>query len=142
MLNSTFSSMYKAIEYSNVCIKNLPLMNVAEGEKKKRDALLGEALAIRAYAYWNLVRFYGDVPYSNIPTSELNSYSSSRVSRDEIWDNCVKDLQDAIELLPWKSEGMVSTPERFTKNSAYGILARVALYACLLYTSPSPRDRG
>ena len=104
-------------------------MNVAEGEKKKRDALLGEALAIRAYAYWNLVRFYGDVPYSNIPTSELNSYSSSRVSRDEIWDNCVKDLQDAIELLPWKSEGMVSTPERFTKNSAYGILARVALYA-------------
>ena len=102
-------------------LKNLPLMNVAEGEKKKRDALLGEALAIRAYAYWNLVRFYGDVPYSNIPTSELNSYSSSRVSRDEIWDNCVKDLQDAIELLPWKSEGMVSTPERFTKNSAYGI---------------------
>ena len=41
----------------------------------------------------------------------------------------MKDLQDAIELLPWKSEGMVSTPERFTKNSAYGILARVALYA-------------
>lgn len=34
MLNSTFSSMYKAIEYSNVCIKNLPLMNVAEGEKR------------------------------------------------------------------------------------------------------------
>ena len=24
---------------------------------------------------------------------------------------------------------MVATPERFTKNSAYGILARVALYA-------------
>ncbi len=32
-------------------------------------------------------------------------------------------------MLPWKSEGMVATPERFTKNSAYGILARVALYA-------------
>ena len=38
-------------------------------------------------------------------------------------------MQRAIELLPWKSEGMVATPERFTKNSAYGILARVALYA-------------
>lgn len=129
MLNSTFSNMYKAIEYSNVCIKNLPLMNVAESEKTKRDALLGEALAIRAYAYWNLVRFYGDVPYSDVPTADLTTYSSSRTSRDEIWDNCVKDLQEAVKLLPWQSEGIVSTPERFTKNSAYGILARVALYA-------------
>jgi hypothetical protein len=37
-------------------------------------------------------------------------------------------LQRAIELLPWRSEGVVATPERFTKNAAYGILARVALY--------------
>jgi len=59
----------------------------------------------------------------------LTTFSSSRVSRDTIYDHCVRDLQQAIDLLPWQSEGMVSTPERFTKNSAYGILARVALYA-------------
>lgn len=90
---------------------------------------MGEALAIRAYAYWNIVRYYGDVPYTNVPTADLTTFSSSRVSRDIIYDNCIEDLQRAIELLPWKSEGMVATPERFTKNSAYGILARVALYA-------------
>lgn len=130
MLNSTYTSMYKAIEYSNVCIKNLPLMSVSsENDKKKIDALLGESLAVRAYAYWNIVRFFGDVPYSAIPTSDLTTFASSRISRDEIWDNCVADLQRAVELLPWKSEGMVATSERFTKNGAYGILARVALYA-------------
>ena len=129
MLSSTYTNMYKAIEYANVCIKNLPEMNVSDGEKKKVDALLGEALAIRAYAYWNIVRFYGDVPYTNIPTVDLTTFSSSRVSRDTIYDHCIGDLKRAIELLPWKSEGMVATPERFTKNSAYGILARVALYA-------------
>lgn len=130
MLNSTYTSMYKAIEYSNVCIKNLPLMSAAsENDKKKINALLGESLAVRAYAYWNLVRFFGDVPYADIPTSDLTTFSSSRVDRDKIWDNCVTDLQRAIELLPWKSEGMVATSERFTKNAAYGILARVALYA-------------
>ena len=129
MLNSTYTTMYKAIEYANVCIKNLPGMTAAsDGEQEKIDMLLGEALAIRAYAYWNLVRFFGDVPYSNVPTSELTTFSSSRVSRDTIWDNCVADLQKAIELLPWKSESAL-TPERFTKNAAYGILARVALYA-------------
>lgn len=129
MLSSTYTNMYKAIEYANVCVKNLPQMSVSDSEKKKVDALLGEALAIRAYAYWNIVRFYGDVPYTNVPTAELATFSSSRVSRDIIYDNCIEDLQRAIELLPWKSEGMVATPERFTKNSAYGILARVALYA-------------
>ncbi|PXV66254.1 SusD-like starch-binding protein associating with outer membrane [Dysgonomonas alginatilytica] len=129
MLSSTYTTMYQAIEYSNVCIKNLPSMNVSESERTKVNSLLGEAYAIRAYAYWNIVRFYGDVPYTDIPTSDLTTFSSSRVSRDTIWDHCVADLQKAVELLPWKSEGMVKTAERFTKNSAYGILARVALSA-------------
>lgn len=129
MLNSTYTTMYQAIEYSNVCIKNIPAMSVSESEKAKVNSLLGEAYAIRAYAYWNIVRFYGDVPYTDLPTSDLTTFSSSRVSRDTIWDHCVADLQKAVELLPWQSEGMVKSPERFTKNSAYGILARVALSA-------------
>ncbi len=129
MLSRTYNSMYQAIEYANVCIKSLPDMKVTDGERRKVDALLGEALAIRAYAYWNLVRFYGDVPYTSVPTADLTSFSSSRVSRDTIYDHCVADLQRAVELLPWRSEGMVDTPERFTKNAAYGMLARVALYA-------------
>lgn len=129
MLNSTYTSMYKAIEYANVCIKNLPGMSVNESEQVKLNGLLGEALAIRAYAYWNIVRFYGDVPYTDVPTSELTTYSSSRVSRDTIYDHCVADLQRAVELLPWYNEGYLSTPERISKNAAYGILARVALYA-------------
>lgn len=129
MLSKTYTTMYKAIEYANVCIKNIPEMSVSESDRTKVNGLLGEALAIRAYAYWNIVRFYGDVPYADKPTSELSTFSSSRVSRDTIYDHCIADLQRAVELLPWQSESYVSTPERFTKNSAYGILARVALYA-------------
>lgn len=129
MLNSTYTSMYKAIEYANVCIKNLSAMSVSEGEQTKLNGLLGEAFAVRAYAYWCIVRFYGDVPYTDVPTSDLTTYSSSRVSRDIIYDNCVADLQRAVELLPWYDEGYLKTPERISKNAAYGILARVALYA-------------
>ncbi len=129
MLSGTYTAMYKAIEYANVCIKNIPGMSVSESEQVQVDGLLGEALAIRAYAYWCLLRWYGDIPYSDVPTSELTTFSSSRVSRDTIYDHCIADLQRAIELLPWRSESYVSTPERFTKNAAYGILARVAMYA-------------
>ena len=130
MLSGTYTAMYKAIEFSNVCIKNIPNMTASTAKEQTQiNMLLGESLAIRAYAYWCLVRFYGDIPYTDTPTADKDSFASSRVSRDTIYDHCVADLQRAIELLPWKSEGYVSTPERFTKNSAYGILARVALQA-------------
>ncbi len=130
MLSGTYTSMYKVIEYSNVCIKNLPLMSVSASEQDKVNALLGEALALRSYAYWNLLRYYGDVPYASVPTSDAEAFTSSRTNRDTIYDHCVADLQKAVELLPWAGEtNAASTTERFTKNSAYGILARVALYA-------------
>ncbi len=130
MLSKTYTNMYSAIEYANVCIKNLPAMSVSDSEKSKVNALLGEALAIRAYAYWNLLRFYGDVPFTTTPTADASTFSSSRTSRDVIYDQCIADLQQAVELLPWQGEANApATTERFCKNSAYGILARVALYA-------------
>lgn len=127
---ATYTAMYRAIEYANICIKNLSTMKGADdAEQKKINMLLGESYALRAMSFMNVVRFFGDVPYPTIPVQDAGTFTSSRVSRDTIYDGCVADLQKAIELLPWKSEGMVSTPERFTKNAAYGILARTALYA-------------
>lgn len=127
---ATYKAMYTGIEYANVCIRGLHGMSAgSDAEQKKINMLLGESYAIRAMNYLNLVRFFGDVPYSTVPVDEMDSFTSSRVSRDEIMDGCVEDLQKAIELLPWQSEGMVLTVERFTKNAACGILARVALYA-------------
>lgn len=128
--SSTYAAMYAGIEYTNVAIKGLSAMTgSSEEEQKKINMLLGEAYAIRAMNYFNVVRFFGDVPYVTVPVIDQESFSSSRVSRDIIYDGCVADLQEAVKLLPWQSEGMVAGPERFTKNSAYGILARVALYA-------------
>jgi hypothetical protein len=126
----TYTAMYRAIEYANVCIKNLSVMTAqSDAEQKKINMLLGESYAMRAMSYLNVVRFFGDLPYPTIPVQDAGTFTSSRVSRDTIYDGCVADLQKAIDLLPWKGEGMVPTPERFTKNAAYGILARVALYA-------------
>lgn len=126
----TYTAMYRAIEYANVCIKRLSAMTGAnDAEQKKIDMLLGESYAMRAMSFLNVVRFFGDVPYPTIPVQDAGTFTSSRVSRDTIYDGCVADLKMAIELLPWKSEGMIPTPERFSKNAAYGILARVALYA-------------
>ena len=126
---STYTSMYSGVEQVNVIIKGIEQKSdLTESEKAQWNQLLGEAYAIRAKNMLNVVRFFGDVPYPRIPVVDAGTFASSRVSRDTILDGCVSDLQKAIELLPWKSESS-NTVERFTKNSAYGILARVALYA-------------
>jgi len=130
---SEFNSVYTGIAKANNCIKQIPLMDAFENgtatEKARLRQYLGECLAIRAIHYWNLIRYWGDVPYITLPQEDYDSFYSSRTSRDVIYDGIIADMQKAIEYLPWYSESGYSTPERITKNAAYGFLARISLYA-------------
>lgn len=126
---STYAAMYAGVEQANVILRNIPQMSTVDGaEKEKLDRLMGEAYAIRAMNMLQVVRHFGDVPYPRVPVVEMTDFSSSRVSRDTIYDGCIDDLQKAVELLPWKGESGAPV-ERISKNSALGILARTALYA-------------
>lgn len=126
---NTYTAMYSAIERANNCIKGIPGMSPAnDTEKKLLDRLLGEAYAIRAYGYFNIVRFWGDVPFSTVPTADAPSITAGRTDRDVIYDQCIADLQEAVKLIPWKKEGNIPS-ERISKQAALGLLARVALHA-------------
>ena len=57
-VTTLYNEEYGAIEATNIAIKNLNMMP----ETTKRNSLLGEALALRAFAYLNLISSYGDVP--------------------------------------------------------------------------------
>lgn len=127
--NSTYNAMYSTIEQANNCIKGLNAMTANNDEEQKKiDKLMGESLALRAYAYFHVVRLFGDVPFSIVPIADAPSITSGRYDRDVIYDQCIDDLQKAVTLLPWKNEGNIPS-ERFSKQAAYGILARVALHA-------------
>jgi len=129
--SSTYTAMYAGIEYANICIKKLATLRQQSSttDKQTIDYLLGEVYAIRGMNFFNIVRFFGDVPHPTKPVEDMDTFTSSRVSRDTIMDAVISDLQKATELLPWQSEGVYPTSERFSKNAAYGILARAALYA-------------
>ncbi|MCM1070182.1 MAG: RagB/SusD family nutrient uptake outer membrane protein [[Clostridium] fimetarium] len=129
-LSTSFSENYRIIEACNVGLKNL----AALGESKKRDQLMAELYTIRAFCYHNLIRMYGDVPAKWDPDLDKDITDSSvlypsRTSRDEIYDHIIKDITDHVDALPWFSEADYATPERFTKQGALGILARICLHA-------------
>ena len=68
--SSLYTASYTAIEYANVCIRGIEAM----AQTPENQRLLGEAYAIRAAAFLNLVRYWGDVPYPTVPVSEMGTF--------------------------------------------------------------------
>ncbi len=125
---SVYSQSYKTIESCNVALERLAKLP----ETEKRNALIAEATFIRAFAYNELIRFYGDVPYAFSPISQSQdeSWYPKRHDRDEIYDRIISEMQACVDDLPWFSESNYgSAPERLTRQAAKGILARICLYA-------------
>lgn len=82
-----------------------------------------EARVIRAYAYYNLVSAFGDVPFFTAPV-EIDQYKVGRTPKGEIIDFLIKDLNDAAVYLPWTS----AQRGRVDKAVAYGLIARIGLF--------------
>ncbi|WP_207431609.1 RagB/SusD family nutrient uptake outer membrane protein [Sabulibacter ruber] len=125
-----FNQLYRGIERANICIKNIPLSDVynngSAAEQATMRKFLGEALTLRAQFYHEIIRNWGDVPAQFEPSSDLPDLFIGKTNQDEIYDRLLKDLEQAAELVPWRSESGDPTT-RVTKAAVKGLRARIAL---------------
>lgn len=129
-VTGVYAAMYSNIERTNIAISKLTEMPAGA----KRDALLGEVKAIRAYCYDNLIRVYGDVPavwepLESLDQNDPNTLYPKRASRDEIYDRIVADLQEAVTLVPSFSQSGFGSTERLSKEGVNALLAKVSMDA-------------
>ena len=82
-----------------------------------------EARVLRAYAYYNLISAFGDVPFFTAPVT-IDEYKVGRTPKGEIIDFLIKDLNDAADYLPWTA----TQRGRVDKAVAYGLIARMGLF--------------
>ncbi|HZH71322.1 MAG TPA: RagB/SusD family nutrient uptake outer membrane protein, partial [Mariniphaga sp.] len=61
---------------------------------------LPEARVLRAYAYYYLISFFGDVPFYTEPVT-LEQYEDERVDRVIILDFVLDEFEEAAADLPW-----------------------------------------
>lgn len=130
-LNDNWTNLYGIIEDANLNvrgIRNSSLITAGGNDQRAMERYLGESLVIRALIYYDLVKFYGDVPFKLEPTeSDLSNAYLGKTDRDEILDKMMDDIDEAINYLPWADEVTGYTTERVTKGYAHALLAQIAL---------------
>jgi hypothetical protein len=91
-----WTAYYKIIANANLIINRVP--DAALLTDAEKNSFLGQALFLRAYSYNILANLFGGVP---LELNELTEprYDYERASRDEVYQQCKKDLQQAIGLL-------------------------------------------
>lgn len=89
---------------------------------------LGEALFIRAYYYWAMVKRYGGVPLvtsvQNYTGNNLDELQVPRNTEKEVYDFIANQLDSSAMLL-----GETSEVGRANKYAAYALKSRAMLYA-------------
>ena len=125
--NGPYNVIYEAIEKANLVIEGLNEYGNCD-KNKDMGFLLGEALCLRAMAYFDLVKAWGDVPARFTPITTETIYMG-KSNRDVIYKQILSDLERAAELLPYSGEGKAVSTVRASKNFAEGLYARIALSA-------------
>lgn len=118
-----WSHYYKIVQASNSFLENVE--SVEEIEEELKNRLKAEARTLRAYAYINLVMFYGNIPLVTTSLSIDEAKTVNQNSENEIWDFIYKELSSAASDLPLKQQ----EKGRVTKGVALGLNARAMLYA-------------
>lgn len=123
-INNLWTYKYQALDRANVAIEGIRNMSgYSRDESLKR--LEAEARFLRAFVSFDLVRYWGDVPYKTTPSSDYESAFQPRTDREEIYDQIVSDLTFAKSHLPWAT--VADSPERPTQGSARALLMRAFL---------------
>lgn len=133
-ITNPFNQMYQGVERANLCIYNIPKMDLYTNgnatQKAQLKRMYGEALILRAQYLYELCRNFGDIPVQWQPSQYETDLYKSRTSRDSIYDHLLEDLSQAQTLMPWRTQvGTIGDviDQRFTKGTAKALRAKIAL---------------
>ena len=129
---------YDNINVANNVLQYLPsTKNINDAT---RNDFEGEARFTRAFSYWWLVEWFGDIEMRTKGTDEP-VFTSQRTDRKVIYDEVIiPDCEAAAEKLPVKPYN--GDMGRATKKAAYGLLARVCLARAQYEAAGSAEQRA
>lgn len=119
-LTSIWKWLYEGINRANYLEENKDNLDF-----DRKSELYGEVYFLRAYYYFELVKFFGGVPlFTETRLSSSDSGTLKRATAAEVYAQIEIDLNNAIEALPTSQV----QNGRVTKSAAQALLGKVYLY--------------
>lgn len=117
---------YAVIKDCNSVIDNV----TANKEKINNwERYVGQAHGIRAFLYFDLVRWFGDVPLVLTDTKSLDGLEVTRIPQKEVFRQIIEDFEYCISHTMDKGDTSKGYQYgRLTKDACHGFLAKVYLW--------------
>jgi len=118
-----WTGQYQQINLCNQVIQRVPDIAM---DASLKNRYVAEAKFLRALAYFNLVRAYGDIPLHTKVAETAEESNPARSPAADAYNFIIQDLTDASTVLP----ASYSSTEvgRATKGAAFALLSKVQLY--------------
>jgi len=133
--DNPWNRLYQGVERSNLAIAGIRKYG-KPAAGNDMGHFLGEALTMRAFFYYDLIKWWGDVPAWYEPMVETSIYIP-KSNRDSIYNHIIGDLQEATTLLYGPNTPLTNTVKLVSKDAARGLLARICLQAAGYSQRPS-----
>ena len=121
-LANAWKSFYLVVSMSNQLISDVNTYCTEAVSEEVKNLALGEAYLMRGWAYFYLLRSWGDVIVYEDNLEMTNTPVVPLTKEEDVLKFVVRDARRAVELLP-----VASTSNHATKYSAEGLLAKALL---------------
>ena len=95
---SFWPRVYQMIRGANEALRELDVLD--EQDPGVSEEIAARARFIRGFAYYHLVRLFGDVPYLDETTTTADASVAERTSVETIYESIIADFEYAKEWLP------------------------------------------
>jgi hypothetical protein len=127
--NNVWTNLYKIIGLTNTIINNYKESSgfeemMAQGEPSELSEIYGEAVTMRAMLYYELTRYYGDVPFQ----TQSGEEATHLTNRDSINEYILNDLESVIPLMYRQGESSSINKTYLSRTFAEGLIGRICLW--------------
>lgn len=119
---NAWRQLYLIIARTNQVLGTIDAVEFNEASKSN---IKGQALFLRSFAYFHLVRYFGKVPLHVTPVPGREGAALPLSEEPAVFDQIIQDLTEAVPLLPQKAQQL---PGRVTQGAARTLLADAFIY--------------
>jgi hypothetical protein len=123
-VSSAWETSYKKIARSNDFLNNIQEVPM---EENKIARFSSEVRAIRAWQYFNLAQYFGDVPLVKEAITIEEANSMPRMPKQQVMQFVIDELKASVDALPTHAELPGEERGRLTRQAVLSFLGRALL---------------